>query len=228
MSRTLNVVRMQLINRNTYIWIPLIILAGAFVLSLAVYAIIPGDGLKVGGAAQAPLWYFLVVGTQALTLTFPFSQAMGVTRREFFVGTFLTAMLTSAILSGVFVVGGLIERATDGWGMNGWIFYLEPIWAGGPLGALAFYFIIAMLFFSIGFWSATIYKRFGGLWLTVVLVGLGLLLVAAMWFVGRVNAWAQVFTWLGEQGISGLALWSLVLIALLAVTSFVPLRRAVP
>lgn len=228
MSRTLNVVRMQLINRNTYIWIPLLVLAGAFVLSLAVYALIPGNEPKVGGAAQAPLWYFLVVGTQALTLTFPFSQAMGVTRREFFIGTFLTATLTSAILSGVFVVGGLIERATDGWGMNGWIFYLEPVWAWGPFGALAFYFVIAMLFFAIGFWSATIYKRFGGLWLTVVLVCIGVLLVAAMWIIGRANAWGQVFVWFGAQGMAGLALWSLVLIVVLAVGSFIPLRRATP
>ena len=40
MNRTLSVVRMQLINKQTYIWIPLIILGGAFVLALAVYAIL--------------------------------------------------------------------------------------------------------------------------------------------------------------------------------------------
>ena len=102
MNRTLSVVRMQLINKQTYIWIPLIILGGAFVLALAIYAMLAGSGVTgpfYGGGAQAPLWYFLVVGIQALTLTFPFSQAMSVTRREFYLGTLLTAALTSAILA---------------------------------------------------------------------------------------------------------------------------------
>ena len=57
-----------------------------------------------------------------------------------------------------------------------------------------------MLFFVIGFWAATIYKRFGALWLTLVLVGLGLLLVAAIWIIGRLDAWVQVFAWFGSAG----------------------------
>tara|TARA_R110002020_G_scaffold14731_4_gene52332 strand:- start:10494 stop:11180 length:687 start_codon:yes stop_codon:yes gene_type:complete len=228
MSRTLNVVRMQLINRNTYIWIPLLVLAGAFVLSLAVYALIPGNEPKVGGAAQAPLWYFLVVGTQALTLTFPFSQAMSVTRREFFLGTYLTAAITAGILSIVFVIGGLIEQATDGWGMNGWMFYSDEIWQGGPLAALAFYFLLAMTFFSVGFWSATIYKRFGAFWLTATLVAIGVILVVAMWLIGRTDSWGAVFAWFAGQTSLSLALWSILVIAVLAGTSFIPLRRAVP
>ncbi|MDO8383339.1 MAG: hypothetical protein Q7T17_10215 [Microbacterium sp.] len=228
MSRTLNVVRMQLINKYTYIWIPLIVLGGAFLVSLALYAIIPGDGEKIGGGAQAPLWYFLVVGVQALTLTFPFSQAMSVTRREFFLGTYLTAAITAAILAAVFVIGGLIENATDGWGLNGWVFHLDWIWQSGPLGAFVFYFLLAMLFFSLGFWSATIYKRFGTLWLTVTLLGIALLLVGVLWLIGRTDSWGSVFAWIGSQGSLGLALWSILVIALLAATSFIPLRRAVP
>ena len=46
MNRTLNVVRMQLINKQTYIWIPLIILGGAFVLALAIYAILAGSACR--------------------------------------------------------------------------------------------------------------------------------------------------------------------------------------
>ncbi|WP_137845929.1 hypothetical protein [Microbacterium sp. 2FI] len=228
MSRTLNVVRMQLVNRQTYIWIPLLILAGSFLLSLAVYALIPTDEPKYGGGAQAPLWYFLAVGVQALTLSFPFSQAMSVSRREFYLGTLLTAALTSTILAAIFVVGGFIESATNGWGMNGWFFRLDWVWESGPLGAALFYFVSAMLFFVTGFWAATIYKRWGGLWLTVVLVGLGALFVLALFVVGRLEAWVQVFTWFATQGAVGLALWGIVVIAALAAIAFGTLRRAVP
>jgi hypothetical protein len=231
MNRTLSVVRMQLINKQTYIWIPLIILGGAFVLALAIYALLGSsgvDGPKYGGGAQAPLWYFGVVGIYALTLTFPFSQAMSVTRREFYLGTLLTAALTASILAGIAVVGGLIEIATDGWGVNGWFFGLPWIWESGPLGALLLNFVAAMLFFIIGFWAATIYKRFGALGLTVVLVGLGALFVGGLWLIGRLDAWEQVFSWFATQGVVGISLWGIVLGVVLAGSAFLTLRRAIP
>lgn len=228
MSRTLNVVRMQFVNKQTYVWVPLLVLGGAFVLSLAIFAMVPYDGVKVGGGTYAPLWYFLVVGVQSLTLTFPFSQAMSVSRREFFLGTLLAAAATSAMLALIFMVGGLIEEATNGWGMNGYFFYLQWIWADGPLAAFFVYFVTAMMFFVTGFWSATIYKRFGSLWLTAVLVGIGALLVAVIWLVGFADAWVAAFTWFGQQGALGLALWGVLLGAVLAGISFLILRRATP
>ncbi|MDE0545055.1 hypothetical protein [Microbacterium sp. C7(2022)] len=231
MNRTVNVLRMQFINKQTYLWVPLIILAGAFALSLAIYAIIDaagGAGPKYGGGAQAPLWYFMVVGVQALTLTFPFSQAMSITRREFFFGTLLTALITSAILTSVFIVGGLIEVATGGWGMNGWFFHLDWIWAEGALGAVVVYFCTAMLFFVSGFWSATVYKRFSGIGLTILLVGTGALLVLALFVIGRLDAWAQVGAWIAGQGAVGLSLWGLALAAVLAGLSYLVLRRTLP
>lgn len=228
MSRTLNVVRMQFVNRQTYIWVPLLVLGGAFVLSVLVFAMIPYDGVKVGGGTQAPLWYFLWVGVQSLTMTFPFAQAMSVTRREFYTGTLLAAALTSAMLSVIFVIGGLIEQATRGWGVNGYFFYLDGIWAGGPLAAFFVFFVVAMLFFIVGFWAATIFKRFGTLWLTVVLVGIGVLFVGALWLVGRLEAWGPVFEWFTIQGALGLALWGVLVGVVLAGLSFLTLRRATP
>ncbi|MET0812750.1 MAG: hypothetical protein ABWY03_06825 [Microbacterium sp.] len=228
MSRTLNVVRMQFVNKQTFIWVPLIVLVGAFVLSLLVYAMIPTDAVKIGGGSGAPLWYFMVVGVQSLTLTFPFSQAMSVTRREFFLGTLLAALVTAVMLSVIFVAGGLVEQATNGWGMNGYFFYFDWIWAAGPLAAFFIYFAIAMLFFVVGFWAATIYKRFGALWLTIVLVGIGFLLIGLMWVTGIANAWMQLFGWIAQTGALGLALWGVLLGAVLAAIAFLVLRRATP
>lgn len=231
MSRTLNVVRMQLVNKNTYIWVPLMVLGGALLVTLAIYAIIASAGIEgpmYGGGAQAPLWYFGVVGIQALTLTFPFSQAMSVTRREFYIGTLLTAALTSALLAVIFVIGGAIEHATGGWGMNGYFFALPFVWEAGPWGAALTFFTVAMLFFVFGFWAATIYKRFGSLALTTVLVGLGALLVLVLFLVGRANAWGEFFGWFAAQGAVGLSLWGLVATVVLGGISYLTLRRAVP
>ena len=229
--RILNVVRMQLVNRQTYIWIPLIVLFGTLLITLAIWGVIIGNGGSgnlFGGGAQAPLWYFGVVGVQALTLTFPFSQAMSVSRREFFFGTLLTAAMTALILAIVFVLGAFIETVTNGWGMNGYFFALPGIWDAGAAVAGLFYFSIAMLFFIVGFTSATIYKHFGGIALTVVLVGLGALLVLAMFLIGRLNAWGPVFTWFAELGILGGAFLVLGVVAVLSATAYGILRRATP
>lgn len=228
MNRTINVVRMQLVNRQTYVWMPLIILAGSFVLSMLVYAMIPVDTPKYGGAAQAPLWYLLAVGIQALTMTFPFSQAMSVTRREFYLGTLLTAGLAAVLLAVIYMLGGLLEQATGGWGLNGYYFYLPWVWEAGPLGAGFFYAVMAVLLFIVGFWAATIYKRFGGTVLTIVLVGLGFVLVGLMWLAGRLNAWEAIFTWIATAGAVGITAWSAVLAAVLAGIAFLTLRRTVP
>jgi hypothetical protein len=231
MNRTLNVVRMQLINRQTYLWVPLLVLGGSFAISLAIYAILSSAGIdvpKYGGGMQAPLWYFLAVGIQALTLTFPFSQAMSVTRREFFLGTLLTAALSSAVQAVIVVIGGLLEQATTGFGLNGYFFYLPWMWEAGPLGAGVVFFTAAMLIFLIGFAAATIYKRFGALAVTAVLVGAGVVLVAIAWGVTATQSWVGVWEAILALGALGLALWGLVATAALAASSFFALRRAVP
>lgn len=231
MNRTFNVVRMQLVNQQTYIWVPLIVLGGAFAITLMIWGLVRSagaDGVIVGGGSQAPFWYFLVVGVQALTLTFPFSQAMSVTRREFYLGTLLTAALTSAMLAAVFVVGAYVEIATDGWGMQGYFFAPDWLWSNGPLVTALFYFALGMLFFVIGFAASTFYKRFGTLWLTVLLVGLGVVLVGLMWLQWRMDTWGQIFSWFASIGITGLTGCIAALAAVLAVVAFPLLRRATP
>jgi len=227
-GRILNVVRMQYVNRMTFVWIPLLILAAVFVFSTVIWLMIPYGGPKYSAGQQALIWYLLAVGIQSLTLTFPFSQAMSVTRREFFFGTYLTAALTSALLAVLTTVGGLIESATHGWGLNGWMFYTEWTWASGPLGAALSVFALAMLTFTAGFWGATIYKRFGGLGLTLVIVAVGALLVAALWVIGRLNAWVAVFTWLAGLGVVPLSLIVVGIVIVLGATEFWMLRRLTP
>ncbi|WP_309068665.1 hypothetical protein [Microbacterium sp.] len=225
-ARVLNVVRLQYINKQTYLWVPLIVLAGSLVISFLIFAMIPVDTPKYGGGSQAPLWYFLAVGIQSLTLTFPFSQAMSLTRREFYLGTLIAASATSAMLATAFVIIGALELATNGFGVNGYFAHLPYVWEAGPLAAWVVYFIIAMFFFVIGFWCATIYKRWGSAVLTTVLIALGLLLVGVVYLITRLNAWPEVWTWLVTTGAVGLSLWAVPIIALMGVGSYSTLRRA--
>lgn len=228
MSRTLNVIRLQLTNRQTFIWVPLIVLGGAVLISVLIYAMIPVDGPKYGGGGQAPLWYFFAIGIQAMTMTFPFSQALSITRREFYLGTMLTAMLGSAFMGVLFLLGGWIELLTDGWGINGWMFYLPDLWRGGPLVAFLVYFTLALLFFVLGFTGATVYKSWGPMVLTIASIGLGLLLVGSVFLITRLELWGRVGEVLGSLGTLGITLWGLVIVAALAALSFLAFRRVKP
>ncbi|MBS1699382.1 MAG: hypothetical protein JST25_13380 [Actinobacteria bacterium] len=228
MERVRNMMRLQMLNRNTWVWIPLIILVSATALSILIFAMIPVSGPKYSGAGQALLWYFFALGLQALTLTFPFSQALSVTRRDFFLGTLATAVLGSAALAVVLVVGGWIEEATNGWGTNGYMFRVPWLWQAGPVAVWLSYFVLALLLFLVGFTGATIFKRAGALAVTLVGVGVALVLVGLVFLLTRLELWAQVGQGLAALGAFGLALWGLVAIAVLAGISYLVLRRATP
>lgn len=228
MSRTLNVIRLQLINKQTFIWVPLIVLAGAVLVSIAIYAMIPLDTPKYGGGGQAPLWIFFGTGITAMTLTFPFSQALSITRREFFIGTLLSAVMTSTFMSVIFLIGGGIELLTNGYGVNGYVFHLPWIWEAGPLGAFVIFFTLPLFLFVLGFTGATIYKSWGPVALTVVSFALVLVLLVILFVITRLELWGEVWTGILGLGALGLALWGLVAVVVLAAVSFLAFRRAKP
>lgn len=230
MNRALGVARMQMINKWTFLGIPGVILAASFGLTLAIWAMIPASaiGPKYSGASQAVLWYFFALGIQSLTLTFPFSQGLSVSRRNFFIGTVGLFAVIAAAVAGLYVLLGRVEQVTGGWGMNGQMFALtwvadRPWWT-----QLLFYYAAMMLLFLAGFWGATLYKRWQATGLLVVSVGLGVVLVAAVGLVSWQGWWPNVGSWLATLTPSTVGLWALLLSAALGVGSFLTLRRATP
>jgi len=224
-SRTLSVVRLQLINTQSFVWVPLLIMTATVVLCLLIFAMIPGDGLKPSGAAQAPLWYFLALGIQAMTLTFPFSQAMSITRREFFVGTVVVGAIGAAMMATIFLGLAGIEMATNGYGMNGRIAYIEWFFEPGWASAWLTYFTVTLLLYVIGFWAATVWKRFGTLAIAAVLTALGLALVIALFVITRTGSWPAVIDWFAQTGPFLLTLGALLLTAVLSLGAYATLRK---
>lgn len=233
MSRTLNVVRMQLVNRKIFLWLPLIIFGASFAISMIIYiaidiSVTDLDEPMFGGGSQAPLWYFAVIGIQALSMTFPFSQAMSVTRREFYVGTTLTAIGASALLAVIYLFGGLIEKATDGWGINGYFFAVPWIWDNGAFPATLLYFMAPLLTFTIGFFAATVYKRFGMLWVVLLGVSVAAALAVAVLAISVGGGWPSIGAWFVDLTPLKVALGGLIAAAVLSGLSYQTLRRAVP
>ena len=189
MNRAVGVARMQLINKWTFLGIPAVIIAGSFLLSVVIWSLIPDSvGVKYSGAGQAVMWYFFGLGIQSLTLSFPFSQGLSVSRRNFFLGTVGLFTVLAAVIAALYVVLGFVEQATNGWQLQGQMFAID--WVAGQPWFIQwfFYFILMMFLFLAGFWVATVYKRWKttgtlimSLSLAALLVGAGALITLQDW-----------------------------------------------
>lgn len=228
MSRVVTVARMQLVTKWTYLGTPLVILAAAFLLSIAIYALIPGAEAKYGGGSQAPFWYFMVLGIQSLTLVFPFSQGLSISRRAFYLGTLGLFALLAAAMTAIYLLGGIAERATNGWGVNGFFFNIPWISNGPWYGTAVFYFTLMMFMFIIGFWFATIYKRWGATGMLVSVIGSAVLLLGLVALAVFYQWWGSIGAWFAQQTPLTLGAWAALLCVALAGGSYLTLRRATP
>ena len=228
-NRALGVARMQLINKWTFLGIPALILVVSFALTLAIWAMIPNSvGEKYSGAGQAVMWYFFALGIQSLTLTFPFSQGLSISRRNFYIGTVGLFTLVAAVVAGLYVVLGWVESATNGWGLNGQMFALSWIANESWPIQMLFYFALMMLLFMLGLWGATVYKRWQATGLLAVGISFGVLAVAAVGLVTWQGWWLSVGAWMISLTPLNIGLVVLGLAALLGVGAYLTLRRATP
>ena len=150
MNRPLAVARMQMLNKWLYLGIPGIILVSSTVIAIAVLAMVPsdsGEGTRMAFSGQSVMWYFLAAGVQSLSLTFPFSQAMSVSRRSFYIGTLGLFSALALGLGVLYWLLGLVERATNGWGVDGNIFALPWIAESAWWIQILLYFALTILLF---------------------------------------------------------------------------------
>lgn len=230
MNRPLAVARMQMLNKWLYLGIPGIILVSSTLIALAILAVVPNESgePRLAFSGQAVMWYFLAAGVQSLSLTFPFSQAMSVSRRSFYIGTLGLFTVLSLGLGVLYWLLGLVEQATNGWGLNGNIFALPWVAEAAWIVQILLYFALTILLFMFGFWFATVYRRWRTMGLVTALVGFGLLLLAGVAAATATDSWAAVGTWFLQLTPLSLTGWLLLAGTLLAAGSYGTLRRATP
>lgn len=202
MKRVWNLTRVGVINAPTMLWLPFLVLSIAAAISFLIFAILPpkpDGGLMISGGLNAPLWYFIPLGIQAVNLLFPFSLALGATRREYALSCFLSALLSGVALSIVTTAGGALEGAT-GWGHRWYFFHLPWMWNDGWFGAFLLTAAITWLFYMLGFAFSILYKRFGTTALILIIGALILALVGLLWVVVASAGWANLFAWFNWFG----------------------------
>ncbi len=228
-NRALGVAKMQLINKWTFLGLPGVILAASFILTLAIWAMIPETATpKYSGAGQAIMWYFFALGLQSMSLTFPFSQGLSISRRNFFLGTVGLFAVVAACIAVLYVVLGYVETASNGWGLNGQMFALGWIAERPWPTQVFFYFVVMMFLFLLGFWGATVYKRWQATGLMTMGISFAVLAVAAVGLVTWQGWWANVWGWIVTLTPLSTGAVVLGLAVVLGIGAYLTLRRATP
>ncbi|MFB2581051.1 hypothetical protein ACEXQD_07350 [Herbiconiux sp. P15] len=242
MNRSIAVMRLHLVNRFSVFALPWAILAFIFLVNLTIWWIVMSSvgadadreevqsGLQYSGATFYIFVYMLVLGVQAVALTFPFALGYGTTRRDFWIGTSLHFVLLSVVYgAGMTLLAGL-EEATNGWGMGGRMFTAVYFggtevswWVRGLLFVALFLF-----FFFVGAAIATIYQRWRVNGMLVFFGALTVLLLGAVALLTFGENWPAFGEWFAVNGATGAIAWSLVPTALAALLGYAVLRRATP
>lgn len=238
LERMVNVARLHLVNRSAVIWLPLFILSVIFTFTLLIRWIVGvlieragndvAEATFVGGAAGFLVIYMLVVAVQAINLTFPFAQGYSVTRRDFYLGSALAFLGLAMFWAALMGTLGMIESATGGWGLGGYLFGLGYLGVDSVLATFYIYFMALLFFFFVGTAVASMYVRWKAWGLMGFFAGLALLLVGLIALATFTDSWPSVVAWLVHNGAVGVAAWSIVPTLLSLVTGFFILRRATP
>lgn len=156
------------------------------------------EGTMVIGGAFSVYIYLAIHSFINVRETFPFALAMGSTRRNYYIGTFiayiLLAALTSLMLLGFHYVGKIMFSAFGVTGQDGEVFLTFLQFAGqslSPLATLWFDFIVSFLVLTLFQLLSSILFRFGGL---VALIVGGLLMLSIV-TPGVNTIWMKLFAY---------------------------------
>lgn len=222
-----DVVALQYGNPNRMVGVPLAVLGGVVLLTVATTLAI----LRAGGDVKdadfnasvlySMLGYSVAIGVQNVASSFPFALALGSTRSTFVLGNLLTSAVQALLVAAASVVLLGIEVATRGWFIGARALSPVPLGAGNPVVLGGVMLLATLTALSVGGVFGSSYVRFGGRGPLVVSVGIAVVLVLLLLLlVPRAAALSTAFQpwWLAAVGAA--------VIGLSAVGQYLFLRRA--
>lgn len=238
-KRVWRVVRLNVVNKWTTIWVPVMIMFFIWLVNWLIWWIIWGatqpadrakamDGTQWSGGGFYIFIYMLVVGIQVISATFPFALGYSVTRRDFALGSGLTFLLLSIGYALGFAILSVVEEWTNGWGLGGHLF-TSVYFAGESFAGRVFIVFSGMLFFLvIGAFSAALFARWRMNGILVAGAALVLVIVGAVALITLTSSWAAVGDWFVTSGPVGITAWLLLPTVLAGLAGFAVLGRATP
>jgi hypothetical protein len=231
--RIRNVVQLHTVNRLQAFGWPLVFMALSLVIVLIVGALVVhvaaagepdarasmNQGMRWNGAIFALLGPLIGFGFTAMGQYFPLALGLGLTRREFAIGTALVFVGNAAFYAIIIAIGKAIEVATGGFGLGIRFFDVAYTGFGEWWQTLVQTFLLILSVMLVGAAITTAFHRWGqsflwSFWIGLALVVLGF--VAGMvlsepfrGFVGGLSTmgWLPWMAVIAAIGAIGAAVW---------------------
>ena len=239
LGRVARVVKLHFANPWPIVIWPWLILGVIFVANLAIWwmirsvAIAPEDasdavdGFQYSGSMGFVFVYMAVVAIQAMNQSFAFALGLGSTRRDYYLGSALTFVILATMYAAGIGILGLIENATNGWGLGGRMF--TPVYLGPDWGTQLFATFVGLLFFLfVGAGFGAVFVRWRAIGLTTAFAVLTLVVVGGAVLLTLTGTWGAFGEFFVANGWLGSYAWSLVPTAVAAIGGFFLLRGATP
>lgn len=237
-QRVLSVVRVHVANPWPTLITPWIIFLAVFALNLGIWiAVVEAaggrdqldtDAFSTNGAVTWIYVFLLVAAVQAMNLTFAFILGLGVTRRDYFAGTVVYFVGLSLFFAAGITALAAVERATDGWGLEGYVFspwFLNDL----PLGEqFVFHLLIALLFYAIGSVAGAMWLRWKVIGLYTMFGLLALLIVVGAFAASAFEWWGAIGRFFTDRPVVEVVAWTLPLTLASGIGTYALLRRATP
>lgn len=226
MNRLSRVMKIHSRDLVSLFFIPFMVLGSSFIVNL-VTALISGTEIYTGGILSI-LIYIFVMGITILAQTFPFAISFSIRRVDYVLGTIISGMIASGITALVLTILALIEsKLAGGWWVDLHFFSLPYINDGNVAQQFFMFFSLCLFLFLWGFVIGSIYRRFRGIGMLILLISSVAFFTIMTFFITRNQWWIPIFDWFSQYTSFQLALWMLPVSLLFALLSFLLLRRSI-
>lgn len=236
--RVLNALRLHLANPWPTLGLPWAIFGTVFLLNYAIWAVVAAaaggrdkldpDAFQYNGGSSWILVFLVVAAVQAMSLTFRFALGLGMTRRDYYLGTVAYLGVMSITFALAMAAFAQVENASDGWGMGGRFFQPWFLPDASFLELVYLYAVGGIVLASIGAAAAAMWVRWKAYGLYAFFVGLAVLVIGGLWLVSVASGWDEVGDYLGRTSPMLVVSWGLPVTALCLGAGWLLLRRATP
>jgi hypothetical protein len=193
MNTLVNVGRYHLVDGITWLALPWGIMAFSFLINIGVALAVPTvpQGIYTGGLVSLYI-FMLICGSLSMTRSLPFGLMMGISRRSYYAGTALLVLALGVVYGLGLTLLQLIERATNGWGLNLHYFRIPWILNGPWYETWLTSFVLLVAFVLYGMWYGLVFRRWSVPGLVAFIAAQILVALLAVIAVSATGSWSGV------------------------------------
>jgi hypothetical protein len=190
MTTLQNVARYHLVDRITYVALPWGTLAFSFLVNLVIASQVAPDVNSYYTGGLLSIYVFLLIcGALSMTRSLPFALMLGLSRRSYYLGTALLVVCLGIVYGLALAVLQVIERATEGWGVDMHFFRIPGILDGPWYLTWLTSFVLLVLFFLYGMWYGLVYRRWSLPGLVAFIAAQILVVLAVVVAISLTDSW---------------------------------------